>query len=77
MRASLLAVAALAACSADATIVADAPVVADAPIVPIPDSPPGTPDAPAPKNPPVLWLAGINGSESNLELRANGPPSPY
>lgn len=70
MRASLLAVAALAACSSDATLVSDAPV-------PIPDSPPGAPDAPAPKNPPVLWLAGIGSSESNLELRANGPPNPF
>lgn len=70
MRASLLAVAALAACSSDATLVADAPAS-------VADSPPSAPDAPAPKNPPVLWLAGIGGSESNLELRANGPPSPF
>ena len=72
MRASLLAVAALAACSSDPA----QPGSADAPAS-LADSPPGAPDAPAPKNPPVLWLAGINGSESNLELRANGPPNPF
>jgi len=71
MRASLLAFAALAACSSDAA------GPADAPIGPVADSPPGAPDAALPKNPAVLWLAGIGGSESNLELRANGPPSPY
>ena len=64
MRASLVAFAALAACSSDPA----APGAADAPAS-VPDGPP--------KNPSVLWLAGINGSESNLELRANGPPSPF
>ena len=32
---------------------------------------------PAGPNPPRLWLAGINGSESNLQLVAAGPPSPF
>ena len=64
MRASLIAFAALAACSSDPAAPPDAPL-------------PGAPDAPPARNPSVLWLAGINGSESNLELRADGPPSPF
>jgi hypothetical protein len=28
-------------------------------------------------NPPQLWLAGINGSEINLELVDHGPPPPF
>jgi hypothetical protein len=64
MRASWFTLAALAACSSDAPLSADAPTT-------------GTPDGPPAKNPAVLWLAGINGSEVNLELRADGPPSPY
>jgi len=28
-------------------------------------------------NPPMLWLAGINGSESHLELIDTGPPNPF
>ena len=37
----------------------------------------GGPDASLTLNPPRLWLAGINGSESNLELIETGPPSPF
>ena len=36
----------------------------------------GTTDALA-GNPPRLWLAGINGSESNLQLIESGPPGPF
>jgi len=28
-------------------------------------------------NPTRLWLAGIDGSESNLQLVESGPPDPY
>jgi len=35
-----------------------------------------TPTTPGP-NPPRLWLAGINGSESNLQLVGIGPPDPF
>src|SRR5262245_34557817 len=34
------------------------------------------PDA-ATTNPTRLWLAGIGGSESNLELVESGPPDPF
>ncbi len=37
-----------------------------------------TADAPAQNgNARMLWLAGVNGSESHLELVDTGPPSPY
>jgi hypothetical protein len=38
----------------------------------------GPADAPlAQQNPRMLWLAGVNGSESHLELVETGPPSPF
>lgn len=33
--------------------------------------------ADAANNPAQLWLAGINGSEINLELIESGPPHPF
>ena len=58
---------------ADASI-ADASI-ADAPLAQ-PDATPG-PDATPAANPARLWLHGIGGSESNLELIADGPPNPF
>ena len=72
---------------ADAPLAADAPVPADArpPDAPLPDARP--PDAPLPDARPPdagfpdagvnavkLWIAGINGSESNLRLQPTEPP---
>jgi hypothetical protein len=38
----------------------------------------GKPDAAPPaSNPSVLWLNDINGSEGNLRLVGQGPPSPF
>jgi hypothetical protein len=53
------------------------PATPEAPTTPSADAPPGAPDAPVAKNPHVLWLNGINGSESNLNLVAVGPPNPF
>jgi hypothetical protein len=61
----------LAACSATSGGAADAPVAG------APDAPAGAPDAPGAQNPAVLWLAGINGSEINLELIDSGPPPAF
>ena len=65
---------ALAACGDDPAGAPDAaPLVADA--AQTPDA--SGADAGAATNPKRLWLHGINGSESNLELIPEGPPSPF
>jgi hypothetical protein len=53
-----------ASCGGDRGEVADARVVAIA-------------DAPVIANASMLWLHGVNGSESNLELIPTGPPPPF
>ena len=40
-------------------------------------SDPATPAIDAGSNPAQVWLAGINGSEINLQLVDTGPPSPF
>nr|ACX33965.1 hypothetical protein [uncultured bacterium RM35] len=37
----------------------------------------GLPSCGGSENPPLLWLAGINGSEINLHLIETGPPKPF